>query len=247
MAKMDNLKKRTSDDSAGSALFVCLQQLKEQLDVPDDNAPLSNGVFRRAFSQVFSMLFEHCAGLAKNVADLSEENKSLRSDVQNQRVEIQLLRKQVTSLSSSIYSAGQSSTLANVLIHAVPEAPNESLLDIRRTALKQLRALDNKIDTADIVCVSRLGHMIPKAPTRQRPLVVRLSSPRLCRQLANASYRRFVADKESMRGKPYVTLHNFPGTTSRNSYKASQFKVLMKPDSGERRQTSVGKILRPSV
>lgn len=237
----------TAGSSAGSTLLVGLQQLQEQLGVPDNSAPLSNGVFRHAFSQVFSMLFEHYAGLAKNLSELSEENKRLKSDVQSQRVEIQLLREQVSSLSSSFYSTGPPSISANVLVHAIPEAPNESLFDLRRTALKQLRALDPGVDTTDIVCVTRLGHMIPKTTTRQRPLVVRLRSPNLCRQLANVSYKKFIADKEAMRGKPYVTLHLPPRAALRNSYAAGEINVSMKPSSGERRKPSAGKIKRSLV
>lgn len=94
-------------------------------------------------------------------------------------------------------------------MHAIPESPNETLLDMRRVALKQLRALDPDIgvEAADVILVNRLGRTASQSSTRQRPLLVRLKSSKLCRQLAQASYKRFVANRDAMQGKPYVTLH----------------------------------------
>lgn len=228
----------TSGCSSKPPFFESLKQLQEQLDIPDNDAPLSNGVFRRSFSQVFSMIFQHCIELANNVDQLAEQNRQLKADIQSQQVEMQLLRDQVTSLNSALHSTGGVNTSSNVLVHAIQESPNETLFDMRRVALQHLRSLDisTPIQPADIMTVNRLGLQLSQVCNRQRPLVVRLKSSALCKQLANASYKKYVSDRKAAQGKPYVTLHTANRSVKRSLVDINKFKSLDVAKSGERRQ-----------
>lgn len=230
----------TSGRSSTPSLPNSLLQLQEQLNVPDDDAPLSNGVFRRAFSQVFSALFEHCTGLANNITELMEENKRLKADMQTQHVEIQQLRNQVTLLTSSVQSAGLVNISSNVLVHGIQESANETLLDMKRNALQHLSSVDTSIvvNSADILTVNRLGLPKQQSSSQQRPLVVRLTSSKLCRQLAKASYTRYISDKEGVRGKPYITLHLHSRALYRNNTGNGKVTISTEPTRGERRHNA---------
>lgn len=226
----------TSGGSVQPGISKAFERLQEEIDIPDNDAPLSNGVFRRAFSQVFSMLFQHCTELTNSVAELKDQNKQLKADVQSQQVEIQLLRRHVTSLASALHSTGVANTSSNVLIHGIPESPSETLFDLNFAAMQQLRKLDPDVvvNPTDILTVDRLGLQCPAASNRQRPLVVKLKSSRLSRQVAKASFTRYMSNKEAFRDKPYMTLHATPGAYKPNHLAFPKLKSPKEARSGGR-------------
>lgn len=188
------------------------QSLLTQLRSLSDDSPVTNRTFIQAFSQLLLPLIDQHKQLARAVTVLQDDNAKLKKELESQRMEQLVLRNELKVISSMCYSPVRANISSNILIHAVPEKPNESLADLRNSAFTHLKSLtfdDNTVlRPSNILSVMRLGTL--SKPNKQRPLVVKLNDQSMRPKLAKASYDLYHKDRKLMAGKPYVTIHRLP-------------------------------------
>lgn len=181
--------------------------LLQRIPAFDDSSVLTNGVFLQVVREVFVPLLKQVGELASAVGQLRIENENAHAELRKQQVELQALRAQLAVQTTMGYVPARLNASTNVLIHGVAEEANETAMDLRRSALTHLRALDAtpNLLASDILSVSRLGLAVKKG--RQRPLVVKFKDTSLPTLLAKASYNAYKSNKDQRQHQPYVTRH----------------------------------------
>lgn len=180
--------------------------LLQRLPHFEENSALTNGVFVQIVRDVFMPMIKQFGELTATVQQLRADNASIQTELQNQQEELRALRKQLAVQAATSYIPMGANAAGNVLIHGVPEAAEETALDLRQCAVKYLGALKaTEILDHDVLSVTRLG--LSAKEGRQRPLVVKLKNGALPALLSKASYQAYQADPTSRRNLPYVTRH----------------------------------------
>lgn len=184
-------------------LDSCLQRLPHF----EENSVLTNGVFVQIVRDVFMPMIKQFGELTATVQQLRADNASIQTELQNQQEELRALRKQLAVQAAMSYIPMGANAAGNVLIHGVPEAADETALNLRQCALKYLGALKTTTEILDhdVLSVTRLG--LSAKEGRQRPLVVKLKDVALPALLSKASYQAYQADPTNRRNQPYVTRH----------------------------------------